>query len=143
MPMDVREQDGRLLGEAIAESRAAFVAALKDGDARGASAVYAEDAKMLAPSAELLYGREAIEAFWGAGVQAGISDVELDAIELERDDALAYEIGRYALRVHAADGTVVDRGKYVLVHQRQADGSWRRAVEMFSPDAAPAGSSES
>ena len=94
---------------------------------------------MLPPSALPLKGREAITAFWRAGVEAGISDVRLDALELERVDGFAYEIGRYALRLQPPDGgTVVDRGSYVLVHARQTDGSWRRAVEMFSPDAQPA-----
>jgi hypothetical protein len=44
---------------------------------------------------------------------------------------------RRALRREPAEsGPVVDRGKYLLVHERQDDGSWRRAVEMFNPDAA-------
>lgn len=129
--------------DAIGAMRAAFVAALREGDAAAAAAVYSDDASLLPPSAEPLKGREAIAAFWRAGVDAGISDVELDALELERVDGLAYEIGRYALRLQPAGGaTVVDRGSYVLVHARQTDGSWRRAVEMFSPKAPPARAGE-
>jgi hypothetical protein len=91
------------------------------------------------PPAELIEGREAIEAFWQAGLEAGVSEVEFEALELERQDGLAYEIGRYSLRLEPADGgTVVDRGKYVLVHERQEDGSWQWAVEMFNPEAPPA-----
>ena len=63
---------------AIGETRAAFVAALKDGDAKAASHVYADEARLLAPSAELIQGREAIEAFWRAGLEAGISEVSFD-----------------------------------------------------------------
>jgi ketosteroid isomerase-like protein len=134
--MDGARENSRQLDLAIAESRVAFVAALRGGDATAASAVYAEDARLLPPSAELLQGREAIEAFWKAGVEAGISEVELEALEFESDGGLAYEIGRYALRLRPADGgTVVDRGKYLLVHQRGPDGSWRRAAEMFNPEA--------
>jgi ketosteroid isomerase-like protein len=129
-----RDQD-----EEIGATRAAFVAALRGGDAVAAAAVYSENASLLPPSAEPLKGRDAITAFWRAGVDAGISDVELDALELERVDGLAYEVGRYALRLQQVGGeTVVDRGSYVLVHVREADGSWRRAVEMFSPAASPA-----
>jgi uncharacterized protein (TIGR02246 family) len=137
--MEEQRQRGSLLDEALADSRAAFVAALTDGDAKAASAVYADDARLLAPAAELLQGREAIEAFWSAGLDAGVSGVELEALEVERDGRFAYEIGRYALRLKLAEGgTVVDRGKYVLVHERQEDGSWRWAVEMFNPDVPPA-----
>jgi uncharacterized protein (TIGR02246 family) len=121
--------------DAIGASRAAFAAALRGGDAAAAAAVYSDDASLLPPSADRLKGRDAIAAFWRAGVEAGISDVELQALELERVDGFAYEIGRYALRLQPLEGgPIVDRGSYVLVHARQPDGSWRRAVEMFSPD---------
>jgi ketosteroid isomerase-like protein len=100
---------------------------------------YAEAARLLPPSAELMEGREAIEAFWKAGLEVGISDVELETLEFHRQNGLAYEIGRYALRLQPAeDGAIVERGKYVLVHERQRDGSWRWAVEMFNPDVPPA-----
>lgn len=134
--MDGTREDARLLDEALAEARAAFMGALRDGDAAAAAIVYADDATLLSPSAELLKGRDAITAFWSAGVEAGVSDVELEALELRRDAGLACEIGRYALRLQDAEcGAVIDRGRYVLVHARGADGIWRRAVEMFSPDA--------
>ena len=78
--------------------------------------------------------------FWRAGLDAGVSEVELEELVFDRQDGLAYEIGRYALRLQPEGGsTVVDRGKYVLVHERQDDGTWQRAVEMFSPDVPPAG----
>lgn len=83
-------------------------------------------------------GREAIAAFWQAGLDSGVAAVELETFEVERDGGHAYEIGRYALRLDGDDGAaLVDRGKYVLVHARQEDGSWRRAVEMFNPDTPP------
>ena len=137
--MDGQGVDGQLLDEALAENRASFVAALAGGDAKAAAAVYAGNARLLAPSAELVRGSEAIEAFWRAGLEAGIRAAELRAVELDRHDGLAYEIGRYALQLEPAEGgTVVDRGNYLLVHERQEDGSWRWAVEMFNPDAPPA-----
>jgi ketosteroid isomerase-like protein len=137
--MDERRGEGRVADDLIAGARAAFLAALRRGDAEAASAVYTDGARLLAPSAELFEGRAAIAAFWRAGLEAGISAVELEALELERNGSVAYEIGRYALRLQPAEGgTVVDRGKYALVHERQDDGSWLRAVEAFNPDAPPA-----
>jgi ketosteroid isomerase-like protein len=123
----------------IDTARSAFVTALQSGDARAAAALYADDARLLAPSAGLIEGRAAIAAFWQAGIGAGIAEVELEKLETERDGSVAWEIGRYALRLEPAEGaSVVDRGKYVLVHRRQDDGSWLRAVEMFNPDSPPA-----
>ena len=130
-------RDDETVSRAVAEARAAFVAALGAGDAHAAADVYADDARLLAPSAEPIRGRGAIAAFWQAGVDAGVAEVELDAFELRRHDGFAYELGRYALRLRPHEGRgVVDRGKYVLVHERQADGAWRWALEMFSPDEA-------
>jgi ketosteroid isomerase-like protein len=76
----------------IAEVRRAFIAALHRGDPTGAAAFYTDDARLLAPSAEVLTGRAAIARFCG---------------------------------------------RYLLVHRREADGSWRRAVETFNPDGDP------
>jgi ketosteroid isomerase-like protein len=127
----------------IAESRAAFADALERGDPAGASALYADDAKLLPPSAGVIEGRAAIEAFWRAGIDVGISQADFETFDFHRHDGLAYEIGRYALRLKPAHGgTVVDRGKYLLIHERQSDGSWRRAAEMFHPDDPSTGSRE-
>ena len=137
--MGERRRDVGAVGEAIAETRAAFVSAVCCGDATAAAAVYADGARLLAPSAELMQGREEIARFWQAGIDAGISRVELEALQLERHGTVAYEVGRYALRLQSTEGvTIVDRGKYALVHERQPDGTWLRAVETFNPDAPPA-----
>ena len=95
----------------IAEGRAVFADALRHGDAKAAGSVYSETARLLAPSADLIEGREAIEAFWQAGLDAGVVDMELDAVTVERRGRLAYELGRYALQLRPpAGGTVIDRG---------------------------------
>jgi uncharacterized protein (TIGR02246 family) len=133
----VDDDNSRNAEIAIAEARAAFVAALSDGDTTAVARMYADDARLVAPSAELVEGREAIEAFWRAGLEVGVRELELDAIDLDRTGCVAYEVGTYVLRVESEGGPVVDSGKYVLVHKRQHDGAWLRAVETFNPDAPP------
>jgi ketosteroid isomerase-like protein len=120
----------------IAASRTAFVAAIRAGDAKAAASVYSPGAQLLAPATELIRGRDAIEWFWRTGVDAGIFDVELLVEDLRDGAELAFEIGRYGLRLKSSRSeTVVDQGRYVLVHERQPGGSWCRVVEMFSPEA--------
>ena len=132
--MDVRHRNQDLPDGVIGEARDAFVGALESGDARAASASYTPDARLLAPSAELFRGRAAIEHFWMAGLDTGISDVLLETLELVRRNGIAYEIGRYQLGLRPADGIpVLERGKYVRVHEQQEDGSWLWALEMFNP----------
>jgi ketosteroid isomerase-like protein len=120
--------------DGLADHRAAFADALRRGDADAASAVYATDAHVIAPSTEPIVGRDHIRAFWQAGIDAGVVDVALSSGGAEQSDGLAYETGEYEFKVGSYDGgRVVERGHYVQVYQRQPDGTWQRAVEMFSP----------
>ena len=122
----------------LSATRERFESAVRRGDATQAVAVYARDATLLPPSAGLVSGRTAIERFWQAGIDSGISEVAFEPMTAAGTGTLAYEIGSYSLRLRTADrGTVVERGKYVLVLEQQGDGSWRRAVEMFSPGSPP------
>ena len=120
----------------IDQGRSAFTAAMRRGDAAAAASIYADDATLLAPAADVVRGRSAIERFWQTGVETGITEVELVALDVQRSGELAFEVGRYALRLAPEAGSpVVERGRYLIVHRIEADGHWRRAAEMFSSDA--------
>jgi uncharacterized protein (TIGR02246 family) len=127
-----------MVREAVEENNRRFAAALAAGDAAGAASVYADDAALLPPDVEALKGREAIERFWQAGIAMGIRGVELETRELEQEDELAYEIGRYTLRIEPDGGEpATDVGKYLVVHRREPDGSWRWAADVFNSDGPP------
>jgi ketosteroid isomerase-like protein len=56
-----------------------------------------------------------------------------------RSGELAYSTGTYELSWNDPSGNrVTERGKYLEVWRRQADGSWKMIVESFSSDAPPA-----
>lgn len=112
------------------EGAAALAAALARGDASGAAALYSDDGKLLIPAARLISGRDEIEAYWREGIGFGLSSLELEAHDVQVLGGLAIEIGRYALALR--DGA--DAGKYLALHRQQADGTWRRAVDVFNPD---------
>lgn len=132
--MDATRLDPEL-EERIGDARAAFVAAMGAGRPGDAAANYAPDARLLAPAAQVIGGRDAIEAFWRAGLEAGVSGIDLQPLEVDCRDGAVYEIGRYTLRVAVAEGdTAEESGSYLLVHRKQADGSWAWAIETFSPD---------
>jgi ketosteroid isomerase-like protein len=122
----------------VADAGSAFVAAIAAGDAHAAAGAYAPSARLLAPAIDPIEGRPAIAEFWRAGIDAGIRDVVRVQLQLEHHGRVAVEFGRYAIRVDPTDSSpLVDRGKYLLVHELQVDGSWRWAVEMLTPDGPP------
>jgi uncharacterized protein (TIGR02246 family) len=122
-----------MVGEAVAANNHRFAAAAARGDPGGMAAVYADDAELLPPDTEPLRGREGIERFWRGGIEMGICGIELETLSLQASDGVAFEVGRWTLRIEPDCGeTEADVGKYVVVHRRQPDGSWRRAVEIFN-----------
>jgi ketosteroid isomerase-like protein len=107
-----------------------FAAALAEGDAVAAAAHYADDGKLLTPDADLICGRGDIEAYWREGIAFGLSRLELHETDVQVVGELAIEIGRYVLAVDDA----CERGKYLVLHRREADGAWRRAVDVYNPE---------
>jgi uncharacterized protein (TIGR02246 family) len=121
--------------DGVRNAAVALAEALGRGSAAEAAALYALDGKLLTPAARLIEGRHQIEAYWRAGLAVGLSGIQLEAVEFETGPDFAIEIGRYAFTL-AVDGggPTVDCGKYVVLHRRQTDGTWCRAVDVFNPD---------
>jgi ketosteroid isomerase-like protein len=47
----------------------------------------------------------------------------------------AYEVGAYMMRLQPPGAAVVNgTGKYVVVWQRQGDGAWKLAVDIWNTD---------
>ena len=112
-----------------------FVQALERGDAAGLADLYAPDARLMPPGMPARTGdgiRELWEQFIGMGVNGGA----LKTLTFEERDDLAIEVGEYEMRV---GGALVDNGKYVVVHRRQPDGSWKLGLDIFNSDRPPAG----
>jgi ketosteroid isomerase-like protein len=134
--VEAASRSGRALDDDIGHGRRAFEVALRAGDAATASEIYAEEATLIAPATGLVQGRTSIERYWRYGLDAGVRDVQLVALDLRRSGDVAVEIGEYALHLASeVDGTVVDRGRYLTVLRMDPDGRWRRTAEMLSPDA--------
>ena len=123
------------MDDGVYGASAALAEALQRADAVGAAQLYAEDGRLLTPTARLIAGRLEIEAYWRAGLTFGLSGVVLEPEERQVGRSTAVEIGRYAFTV-TADGAepVCDRGKYLVLHRRQPDGTWCRSVDVVNPD---------
>jgi ketosteroid isomerase-like protein len=131
--MDRAERDSWTPG-AFDILRSTFLEALGRGDAHGAAEVYSEDARVLLPDARPMEGRPAIEAFWRTGIDSGMSRLELIPTLVDAERGFACEVGRYVLSSDPGnEARAIDEGRYLIVHRRQPDGAWRRALEIFEP----------
>jgi ketosteroid isomerase-like protein len=99
------------------------------GDAAAlAERCYTENARVLPPNTPLVRGRAAIRSFWERFLAAGCSDLKLETAEIDGSGDFAYGIGAYEYRMDGAQHV----GKYVVVYQRQPDGSYLMTADSFS-----------
>jgi ketosteroid isomerase-like protein len=107
---------------AIEQEAKKFSAALKKGDAAALAAMYSTDAKAMPPNEEMAQGRAAIQKVWQGAIDAGIRDLKLEVLEVEKEGGSLYEVGKYTLT--GADGKHLDHGKYLVVWKREG-GQWK------------------
>lgn len=110
---------------------ATFVQALEKGDAALIASLYAPDARVLPPGAERVTGSAAIEQFWQGVTSQGVTGGRLETLALDDLGGRMIEEGRYEIR---AGDQLVDVGKYVVVHRRQDDGSWKLDLDIWNSD---------
>jgi uncharacterized protein (TIGR02246 family) len=111
-----------------------FVQGVEKRDAATMWSVYAPDARLLPPGAPAVDGAAAIVDFWKQVLDQGVDGGSLTTLLVEERDDLAVEEGQFQI---TAGGAVVESGKYVVVHRRQPDGSWRWWRDIFNSDQPP------
>ncbi len=117
----------------IEEANAKLVEAYNRHDAAAVAALYTDDAKVLPPNNRMVSGKAAIQAFWKGAMEMGVRSVALKAVEVRSDGDLAYEVGSVTLNIKPPGGEArTQTDKYVIVWKRQADGSWKLAVDIWN-----------
>lgn len=126
--------------DAIRTADAALSKAVSDRDLERTVAFYANDASILPLAEPIVTGAEAIRREWQhiftiPGYQ-GIT--KTTTVEVSRSGDLGYTQGTYTAEFNLADGTsATERGKWVSVWKKQADGTWKVAVEIYNTDEPP------
>jgi uncharacterized protein (TIGR02246 family) len=122
---------------AVSEAGDEFAAALNAKDVSRALALYSDDAALLPPGGEPIRGLTAIEACWKQLIEQGLSEIRSRSVASESSGDLGFEAGEFELTIHIPGGPVVtDRGKYLNVLKRGADGRWRITWDMWNSSTA-------
>jgi uncharacterized protein (TIGR02246 family) len=121
------------LTSAVRALDAAFITHANNRDAAAlTSAFYTDDAVLLPPNGRIVRGAAAIQAFWQAFLDQGVTDAVIETVEVRESGDLAYGIGTYRYAVPSAG--IQDDGKFLIVLARQADGTWKTIADQFNSD---------
>ena len=116
------------MGSEIYDTQQRFLRMFAANDLQGIGDCYTEDAQMLVANMEAIRGRAAIRAVFKFTAVRGHT-LEFQSQELDRAGETAIEVGSYLRR--RADGSLFDRGKYMVIWKRVA-GEWKIHRDMFS-----------
>lgn len=97
--------------------------------------LYVPDALVQRPNVPAVRGTAAIREFFFGVLEAGLSEVELDPLRTELLGDFGYEAGRCKSLVPIAMAKRrEERGKYLVLLSRQANGEWRIVADSWSSD---------
>ena len=122
--------------------RQAFLAS----DAAAVAALYAEDAILSPPGSEMVRGKENIHEWLSNFFKvAKITEFTLTPVELSGENDWAYAVGTFSMKIvfQGSDTPVSDRGKYLDVRRKQADGSWKFVADTWNSNQPPPQQDES
>jgi ketosteroid isomerase-like protein len=97
--------------------------------------LYVPDPIVMRSNHPPIRGAAAAREFFFNALDAGLGEVEMEPLRVDIAGDLGYEAGRFSALVPSASGKRrEERGKYLWVCQRQANGEWRLAADCWSSD---------
>jgi ketosteroid isomerase-like protein len=136
----VLAQSGGKATDGIRAADAAWLKTYEAKDVDKAVAFCDEQGSMLWPNDPVATGKAAITKLTASAF--AIPDFKLvwqpEKVGVARSGDLGYTSGTYVWTFTNASGKPVsDRGKYLTVWRKQADGSWKVLFDMFNTDLPP------
>jgi uncharacterized protein (TIGR02246 family) len=131
---DTREADLK----AIKDTETAWVADANTKDPAKFAAHYTDDASVLLPNEPIITGKDNITA----GIKPMMADpnfalqFQATKADVAKSGEVAYTQGTYAMTMTdpKTKQPMTDKGKYVTVYRKQADGSWKAVSDILNSD---------
>ena len=120
---------------AIHRGNAAYLDALKRGDASAYAEIFTPDAISMPARGTMLRGRDAIQASIAEAFRRiAFRDGTLDTTDTRVDGETAYESGRYSFDITQDGSPATLSGRYLVVWRKSGAG-WRIALDASQPNA--------
>lgn len=135
---DTRDADVK----AVEDVEAAWSRDMASKDIDKMASYWAEDAAVMMPNEPLLNGREKAKETLKTMVADPNFALSFQPTHAEASKGgdFVYTIGTYSMTVSDKDKKpVTDKGKYLTVYKKQADGSWKAVADMINSDMPPPG----
>jgi uncharacterized protein (TIGR02246 family) len=131
---DTREADIK----AVKDAEAAWVKDVATKDVDKFASYYSDDASVLMPNAPIINGKDNIKA----ALKPMLADpnfaltFQSTRAEASKGGDLVYTVGTYSMTMSApkVKKPITDKGKYLTVFKKQADGSWKAVADMINSD---------
>jgi ketosteroid isomerase-like protein len=102
------------------------------GDVDKVVSFYADDAVVYPPNAPMVSDRAAIKEAWAKMLADPKAKLSWTTTNAGIDHNTGFTSGTY--QVAGADGTVLEKGKYLCVWSKGKDGSWKALHDMWNQD---------
>jgi uncharacterized protein (TIGR02246 family) len=136
--------DAAAVRQMVEETGTAWETAALSNDAAALTALYPEDAVVLAPGAPLMSGRAEIESGFAEMLAAApftAIEIVTDGVEVSASGDLAYGYGTFT-STNTVDGQPFeDTGKWTSIHEYR-DGQWVTALDIWNSSAPMAGAED-
>lgn len=121
--------------KALAKLDDAWSAAAATRDADKVAAFYADDCLAYPPGEPLATGKAAAKKVWAAYFANPSFKISWKSTHAEVSGTLGFTSGPYEATFKGPDGKPgVEKGKFLCVWKKQADGSWKAAHDMWNAD---------
>lgn len=122
--------------EAIAAVRALFEAAENASDIAAVRSAFADDIHLMAPNAPAAVGGDSATARLQRTFDAGRLAIQYTSEEIQIFGDWGFDRGtyRYTMTPHSGAAPSGQRGKYLWISRRQADGGWRLSRVIWNGD---------
>ncbi len=120
--------------EAINQLPATFAAALNAGDLDGILAGFTDDVVRMPPNEPAIIGKESLRSRMQANLDQNTYQLDNPPEEVQVSGDWAFARGTYTVTVTPKAGgeSIQLEGKYLVVFQKQPDGSWKAARDIWN-----------